>query len=92
MHIGAGTSPEVAIKTAFDFGRVLRDGGAEETDYAQQRLIWVDRRYTTHPMLPYIVAGFEAGFLGKPLPWVRQIDAAHRALAQNLTARNDRKL
>ena len=81
MHIGAGTSVEVAIKVAFDFGKVLRAGGAEEDDCARQRLIWVDQRYATHPLLPYIAAGFEAGYLNKPLPWVRQIDAALLAAA-----------
>jgi len=75
MHIGAGTSAEVAIKIAFDFGKVLRESGAEEDDCAHQRLIWVDRRYAANPLLPYIAAGFEAGYLNKPLPWVRQIDA-----------------
>ena len=81
MHIGTGASPEVAIKVAFDFGKVLREGGAEEGDYAGQRLIWVDQRYATHPLLPYLVAGFEAGYLNKPLPWVRQVDAAQLAAA-----------
>ena len=81
MHIGAGTSAEVAIKIAFDFGKVLRAGGAEENDCARQRLIWVDQRYATHRLLPYLVAGFEAGYLEKPLPWVRQIDAALIAAA-----------
>jgi hypothetical protein len=81
MHIGTGTSAEVAIKLAFDFGKVLRSGGAEEGDYDRQRLIWVDQRYATHPMMSYIVAGFEAGYLNKALPWVRQIDAATLANA-----------
>ena len=81
MHIGAGTSAEAAIKVAFDFGKMLRAGDADDGDYARQRLVWVDQRYATHAFLPYIVVGFEAGYLGKPLPWVRQIDAAQIAAA-----------
>ena len=76
MHIAVGTSPEEAIKAAYDFAKVLRDGGMGEDDFSEQCTVWVDHRYTTNALLPYIRAGFEAGFFGKALPWVRQVHAA----------------
>ena len=75
MQINETTSPELAIKIAYDFGRNLRARGAEPDVYDQLESECVDQPYSGNPLLKYIRAGFKAGFNYEGLPWRRQIDA-----------------
>jgi hypothetical protein len=75
MDIVAGTSKELAIKIAYDFARGLRIQGATEKDYAANMNVWLVERYSANPLMPYLSAGFSAGYFGNVLPWVREIDA-----------------
>lgn len=75
LDIGSDTSPELAIKIAYDFGRNLRTKGAEEEDFSKLLVECVQQPHGEGPLLPYIMAGFTAGFHYQSLPWRRQIEA-----------------
>src|SRR5205085_6136785 len=74
VEILKGTSPELAIKIAYDFGRGLRMKGGEEEDLPRLLETWVAAPFKDSPLLPYIRAGFVAGHGFKSLPWRRQIE------------------
>lgn len=76
MEIKTGTSPELAIKIAYDFARSLRAKGATEEQFRDQLEIWVEKQHATSPIIRYIRAGFAAGYTWQQLPWKRQIDEA----------------
>ena len=74
VEILKGTSPELAIKIAYDFGRSLRLKGQDGDDLPELLEQWVLVPFGDSPLLRYIHAGFIAGHGLKPLPWKRQID------------------
>jgi len=69
------TSPELAIKIAYDFARGLRIKGAQEDALSSLLDTWVNTPFEHNELLRYIKAGFIAGFRFESLPWKRQIDA-----------------
>jgi hypothetical protein len=75
MQITPGTSPEAAIKIAYDFARGLRRSGAHDHELQQELFAFVDTPHRNSPLLRYLRAGFAAGYRGTALPWVREIDA-----------------
>lgn len=75
MDISPTTSPELAIKIAYDYARNLRAQGAEQTVFPQLVTECVDGPYADSPLLKYIRAGFKAGFASNSLPWRRQIES-----------------
>ena len=70
------TSPELAIKIAYDFAKGLRVKGAQDEGLSALLVEWVKQPFAESPLLPYIRAGFTAGFNSGALPWRRQIEAA----------------
>ena len=79
MIIKEGTSPEMAIKLAYDFARGLRGKGAAESDFAEHLQGLVETPYADSPLLLYVRAGFTAGYFYEMLPWRRQIEAGDYA-------------
>ena len=79
MIINEGTSPEMAIKLAYDFARSLRGTGVAESDFAEHLHRLVETSYADSPLLLYVRAGFTAGYFYKMLPWRRQIEAGDYA-------------
>ena len=73
LDIRPDTSPEVAIKQAYDFAWSLRINGANEHDFQILMAQWT-KRFGTSPLVPYIRGGFSAGFHFEPLPWKRAIE------------------
>ena len=74
LEILKDTSPELAIKIAYDFARGLNIKGADDSELPHLLDAWVTKPYRENPLYPYLAAGFIAGFHGGPLPWKRQID------------------
>jgi hypothetical protein len=74
VQITNQTSPEDAIKIAYDFARSLRVQGASVVDLPLLLGKWVEEVYRHDPRLTYIRGGFVAGFHFAPLPWRRHID------------------
>jgi hypothetical protein len=75
LIIKDGTSPEMAIKLAYDFARGLRGTGVGEPDFAEKLKTLVETPYADSPLLLYLRAGFTAGYFHEMLPWRRQIEA-----------------
>ena len=75
MQIAPNTSPEAAIKIAYDYARALRRSGAAEGDLAAEVAGLVETPHRDSPLLRYLRAGFIAGYRGVNLPWVKEIDA-----------------
>jgi hypothetical protein len=75
MRIAPDTSPEAAIKLAYDYARTMRRTGAADSDLEADVLELVETPYRESPVLRYLRAGFIAGYRGTSLPWVREIDA-----------------
>jgi hypothetical protein len=75
MKIACDTSPEAAIKIAYDYARALRRSGAAEADLEADVFEMVETPHRDDPLLRYLRAGFIAGFRGVNLPWVKEIDA-----------------
>ncbi len=73
MEITADTPPEVAIKHAYDLGRALRSHGAREDQLRQNADLWIESRYRTHRLAPYLRAGFRAGYCKARLPSVGDV-------------------
>ena len=67
-------SPGLAIKIAYDFAKSLRAKRCEDGDFDRLFSDWVGQRFTKSPLLPYIRAGFRAGYFGAALPRRRQIE------------------
>ena len=74
MNLQNDTSPELAIKIAYDFARKLRITGAAEARFTEHLEKWVNDPYRNSALLVYIRAGFTAGFKGDVLPWRRDIE------------------
>lgn len=75
MEIQKDGSPELAIKIAYDFGRSLRSNGADASRFPELLTEHVAQPYADQQLLPYIIAGFTAGFHFQSLPWRREIEA-----------------
>ena len=75
MDIPKSCSPEAAIKLAYDFAKNLTASDVADAHLSEHLDMWVERPYRANPLLPYIRAGFSAGYQGKPLPWRRDIEA-----------------
>jgi hypothetical protein len=75
MKIARDTSPEAAIKIAYDYARALRRSGAAEADLQAEVFELVETPHRENPLLRYLRAGFVAGYRGVNLPWVKEIDA-----------------
>ena len=71
----AVTSPELAIKIAYDFGRNLRIEGAEVDELPELIAAHIDRPLADSVVRVYARAGFIAGFHFASLPWRREVDA-----------------
>src|SRR4051812_5371750 len=68
------TSPELAIKVAYDYGRkVARQDMLDIDDAIAEH---VDPAFRGTSLYIYIRAGFVAGLGSKALPWRRDIEAA----------------
>ena len=78
MQISTDTSPDAAIKIAYDFARALRRGSAREQDLSDDLHEWISSRFRGSRLLRYMHAGFTAGYLGQNLPWVKDIDGPTR--------------
>ena len=78
MDIKPDTSPELAIKIAYDFAKTLRSKGATDRQIADQLDIWVEKPFRTSVQLIYARAGFTAGYHWEMLPWRREIEASER--------------
>jgi len=74
----ADSSPELAIKAAYDFGRALRIDGAELDELAALLTAHVDGPLADSAVRVYARAGFIAGFHFASLPWRREVDATRR--------------
>ena len=74
VEILKNTSPELAIKIAYDFGRSLRMKEADASNLPALLNKWVTVPFEDNPLKKYIKAGFLAGFNFQPLPWKRQIE------------------
>jgi hypothetical protein len=68
------TSPELAIKLAYDYGRDVRQGGAAADELARLLGQRIDLPFKDSPLLRYVRIGFSAGFEGEALPRRRHID------------------
>lgn len=79
MEIDGNTSPELAIKIAYDSARRMRNGGADPDTLPNLLKEFVEDPYRTSTLLTYIRAGFCAGFRCEGLPWRRQIDIENRS-------------
>ncbi len=73
LEIHLGTSPELAIKVAYDFARKLRMEGASERDFDNLLTNWAGP-FDGTPLALYVRSGFTAGYHFLSLPWRRQID------------------
>lgn len=76
LEILKTTSPELAIKIAYDFGRSLRASEGDDLSLSVLLDKWVTTPFQDNPLQRYIKAGFTAGFNFEALPWKRQIDEA----------------
>ena len=74
VEILKNTSPELAIKIAYDFGRSLRMKEADGDGLPALLNKWVTVPFGESPLHKYIKAGFLAGFNFDSLPWKRRID------------------
>lgn len=74
VEILKNTSPELAIKIAYDFGRSVRMKEADGDNLPTMLKQWVTVPFSDNPLHKYIKAGFLAGFNFEPLPWKRRID------------------
>jgi hypothetical protein len=68
------TSPELAIKVAYDFGRKLRVDGTDDTHVDDLTAKYVDPDFFGLPLHLYVRAGFIAGVRCLALPWRRDIE------------------
>ena len=75
MKIARDTSPEAAIKIAYDYARSLRRSGVASEDLEADVIELVETPHRDDPLLRYLRAGFIAGYRGVNLPWVKEIDA-----------------
>lgn len=75
MDIQRDTSPELAIKIAYDFGRKLRTQANDGNEFSEVLASHVAGPFADHSLLPYVIAGFTAGYHFEALPWRRQIEA-----------------
>ena len=75
MQVARDTSPEAAIKIAYDYARSLRRSGAAESDLEAEVFELVETPHRDSALLRYLRAGFIAGYRGVNLPWVKEIDA-----------------
>jgi hypothetical protein len=67
------TSPELAIKVAYDFGRKLARQDVLDVDDALAD--HVDPSFRGTSLYIYVRAGFISGLSGTALPWRRDIEA-----------------
>jgi hypothetical protein len=75
VQVNSTTSPEQAIKIAYDFARNLRINGVAAADLPHLLANNVEKPYSACRLLIYLRAGFVAGFDGQALPWRREIEA-----------------
>lgn len=74
LEILKNTSPEAAIKFAYDFARGLRLKEADAGTLNELLQRWVTIPFQDNPLQRYIKGGFIAGYTLGPLPWKQQID------------------
>ena len=74
------TTPDQAVHMAFEFATALRATGWPDQDIAYARGLWIGTEYKSSPLVPYLDAGFTAGYLGERKPQARDVPANDLAL------------
>ena len=70
IKLNPATTPGQAIQMAYEFASALRATGWPPEDIAYAQALWVGTEYSGSTLLAYLEAGFDAGYLGKPMPTV----------------------
>src|SRR5579883_1270769 len=76
IDIGPDTSPEEAILMAHSFALSLRKTGWLLSDEDYARSLWVEREYQDSPLLPFLLAGFIAGYHLEEKPTTTEVRLA----------------
>ena len=75
IDLTATTTPDQAIQMAYDFAGALRATGWPTQDLAYARSLWIGSEYQASTLLPYLDAGFKAGYLGLRKPMAKDVPA-----------------
>ena len=84
IALTSATTADQAIKMAYEFASALRATGWPPEDIAYGRALWIGGEYAGNPLLAYLDAGFEAGYLGEPMPKARDVTASERTMDEGM--------
>lgn len=73
----ANTTPQDAVEMAYEFARSLRMTGWTTADGDFARSLWVQREFGKSPLLPYLLAGFNAGYMEGVKPLASELTRLH---------------